>query len=290
MSYDLSVCVFIKDCFKGAFCLFESMAQLMPLADEFIVMDLGSIDGTLETLLKIETANNKVRIVHDTFYKNDASVFAELANKVVAECSHSRILYYQSDEIWHEDLIELTKDALEKDLQDYSFWRYQLRHNFQKIKWFPHPVHRIGTKESLHYTGDGMNTAKTFSTKMVSKFDFGCFMQWSDKFKHDPVKLPTDEMILDVSLTGGFLENISDRRMMHLPFWNEDMINPKMPADEEQMEVPRWIEFQRSNEDWQKKTTPFNIPQMMKWHVGKQRYELRPDLLEVLKMGGSEWR
>ncbi len=232
----------------------------------------------------------KLELYTILFTKNDASVFAELANKVVSECNHSRILYYQSDEIWHEDLIARTKVTLDLGLNDYSFWRYQLRHNFQRIKWFPHPVHRIGTKESLHYTGDGMNTNKTFSTKMVSKYDFEHFMQWSDRFKHDPPKLPTDEMILDVSLTGGFLENISDRRMMHLPFWNEDMVNPKMPADEEQMEVSRWLEFQRSNEDWQKKTTPFNIPQIMSKHVGKQRYELRSSLLEVLKMGGKEWR
>jgi hypothetical protein len=38
MSYNLSGCVFIKDCFKGAFCLFESMYQLLPLCDEFIVI------------------------------------------------------------------------------------------------------------------------------------------------------------------------------------------------------------------------------------------------------------
>ncbi len=298
MSYDLSVCVFIKDCFKGAFCLFESMAQLMPLADEFIVMDLGSTDGTLEILQEIETANDKVRIVHDTFYKNDASVFAELANKVIAECNHSRILYYQSDEIWHENLIKLTKDALNQGLEDCSFWRYQLRHNFQIVKWYPRPVHRIGNKGSLTFLDDGMNTDKSFSAKMITSKDekgndkWGSehYLQWADSYKPRPTELPTNEMILDVSLTGGFLENIPDRKRMHAPFWNEDPVNPAMDINEEQMPVDRWIVKNRNDANWYKQTSPFDIPQIMKWHVGKQRYELRDSLLEELKMGGNEWR
>ncbi|MHA2220417.1 MAG: glycosyltransferase [Candidatus Hodarchaeales archaeon] len=69
MSYNLSGCVFIKDTFAGAFCLFESMYQLLPLCDEFIVMDLGSTDGTLEVLKEIEKHNPKVKIVHSNFYE-----------------------------------------------------------------------------------------------------------------------------------------------------------------------------------------------------------------------------
>jgi len=291
MSYDLSVCVFIKDTFKGAFCLFESMAQLMPLADEFIVMDLGSTDGTLEVLLEIEKHNSKLQIAKGNLYKNDASIFAELANVVIGFCNCSRILYYQSDEIWHEGLIEVTKEMLETDIENLSFWRYQLRHNFQRIKWFPHIVHRIGTKDSLYFTDDGMNTVGAQGVRMCSNWGSGHFLQWGDRYKYNPEELPTHEMILDVSLTGGFLENIPDRRKMHAPFWNEDPINPSMPADEEGMALDRWIVRNRNDENWHRQTSPFDIPEIMRYHVGKQRYELRSELLEELKEGGTgEWR
>lgn len=286
MSYNLSGCVFIKDTFKGAFCLFESMYQLMPLCDEFIVMDLGSTDGTLETLKEIEAHNPKVRIVHGNFYEQDAAIFAHLANDLIAMCNHPHVLYYQSDEIWHEDLVELTRQALDEGKRDLLFWRVQLKYNFQYIKWFPHPVHRIGPKDNFDFTNDGMNTSRVFDSTMVSNYGLGEFTQWGDKYKTNPVALPTNEMILDVSLTGAFLDNIPDRRRMHLPFWGEGDV---MPADEGGLSVDSWYEQQGHKAEWGLHSTKFNIPEIMKYHLGKRKYTLRPQLLEALKQGDG-WR
>lgn len=286
MSYDLSGCVFIRDCFKGAFCLFESMYQLMPLCDEFLVMDLGSTDGTLEALKEIETHNDKLKIVYGKLYKNDASIFADLANELIAKCNYSHVLYYQSDEIWHEDLVKLTRRALESGERNLSFWRYQLKHNFQTIKWFPHPVHRVAPKERFNFTNDGMNTDKVFDTTMVSSYGLGEFTQWGDKYKFNPIGLPTDEMILDVSLTGGFLDNVPDRRRLHLPFWNEGDV---MPADEGGLSVDSWYDQECKRPVWELHHTKFNIPQIMRYHLGRRKYTLRPSLLEALKVGAG-WR
>ncbi|MHA2220007.1 MAG: hypothetical protein ACXACY_29295 [Candidatus Hodarchaeales archaeon] len=286
MSYNLSGCVFIKNTFKGAFCLFESMYQLLPLCDEFIVMDLGSDDGTFEVLKEIEAHNPKVQIVRSTFYEQDAAVFASLANDLIAMCSFPNVLYYQADEIWHENLVNLTKSTLDKGKRNLSFWRVQLKYNFQRIKWFPHPVHRIGARDNFEFDNDGMNTKKVFDTIMVSNYGLGEFTQWGDKYKNSPFALPTKEMILDVSLTGAFLDNIPDRRRMHLPFWNEGDV---MPADEEGRGVDDWYNWQSKNPEWGLTNTIFNIPEIMKYHLGKRKYELRPQLLEMLK-DGEGWR
>jgi glycosyltransferase involved in cell wall biosynthesis len=286
MSYNLSGCVFIKDCFKGAFCLFESMYQLLPLCDEFIVMDLGSTDGTLEALREIEAHNPKVKVVRSSFYEQDAAIFAHLANDLIAVCENPHVLYFQADEIWHEDLIKLTHQALRGGERDLSFWRVQLKYNFQDIKWFPHPVHRVGARENFDFKNDGMNTAKVFDTKMVSTYGLDYFPQWGDRFKNNPVGLPTNEMILDVSLTGGFIDNIPDRRRMHLPYWNEPDV---MPADEGGMSVDNWYAAQRDRQEWDLHSTKFNIPEIMYYHLGRRRYTLRGQLLELLK-GGERWR
>jgi len=259
------------------------MYQLMPLCDEFVVMDLGSTDGTLEILREIEAANPKLKIVYGSLYKNDAAIFADLANEVISMASYPHVLYYQADEIWHENLVELTRQALTEDKRNLSFWRYQLKYNFQQIKWFPHPVHRVGPKDNFFFTNDGMNTDKVFDSIMVSNYGLEHFTQWGDKYKDTPHHLPTNEMILDVSLTGAFLDNIPDRRRMHLPFWNEPDV---MPADEGAIGIDTWHNRQRNNSAWLSNTSEFNVPEIMEYHLGKSVYKLRPKLLEDLK----SWR
>ena len=282
MSYNISGCVFIRNTFKGAFCLFESMYQLLPLCDEFVVMDLGSDDGTLEALAQIANTNPKVRLVHSTFYENDAAIFAKLANDLIGQCKYPDVLYYQSDEVWHEELVTLTRRALDQGERDLSFWRVQLKYNLQRIKWFPHPVHRIAPKGDFDFVGDGMNTERTYATTMVSTYGFGQMAKWENEYIKYPYTLPLKEMILDVSLTGAFLDNIPDRRRMHLPFWHEGDV---MPGDEGGKAIDAWMAEQRRNEDWNNVFSPFDIPHIMKYHVGKQKYELRSWLFEELKRG-----
>lgn len=328
--YNLSAAVFVRNTFEGAFCLFESMHQLMPLVDEFLIMDLGSDDGTREVLQEIEQANAKVRLIYGRFYKQDAGVFADLANEVISHCQYPHVLYYQADEIWHEDLVELTRQALEAGKRNLAFWRVQLKYNFQRIKWFPHPVHRIGAKEDFVFTNDGMNTAKVFNADMVSElgyiikapiigerkfklsqatqaeaelkkiraeypdtemssgklWDMGMFTQWGDRYKRFPAAMPLNNMILDVSLTGAFLGNIKERRRMHLPFWGEGDV---MPADEDGLSVDQWFQRQQSNQDWHKTSSPFDIPKIMEYHLGRYHYALRPELKRALMEDKSLW-
>ncbi len=297
MSYNLSACVFIRDTFKGAFCLFEGMATLLPLVDEFIVMDLGSTDGTLEMLQEIMIANPKVALVRNSFadYETDANVFATLANELIAMCQYDNVLYYQSDEIWHENLVNFMRQEFEQGNFDLKFWRVQLRENFQKIKWFPHFVHRVGQKDNFNFVGDGMNTDRYLEPKLChSEYNSSWFPQWSTRFENHAERLPLNEMIMDVSLVGAFLENIPERRRMHTPFWHEPITS--MPSDENGLSISEWMNREReNNNNWQKDTTPFDIPSIMHYHLGKPIYRLRPDLLEALKRGtpyedDRQWR
>jgi hypothetical protein len=69
-------------------------------------------------------------------------------------------------------LVNLTKSTLDKGKRNLSFWRVQLKYNFQRIKWFPHPVHRIGARDNFEFDNDGMNTKKVFDTEMVSEIGY----------------------------------------------------------------------------------------------------------------------
>lgn len=287
----ISACMFIKDGIEGAFCPWESMATLIPLVDEYVVFDCGSTDGTLENLKSLATRNRKIRVEQGDFPINpitgqrDAGSFAEVANKAIDLCKNDLVLYHQADEIWHENLVAMMAKKLEAGIhpKGMAFWRYQLRENFQTVKWFPHAVHRVGFRDSFSFVGDGMNTSNYNDPPICSNFDGGWFIKWGDVFKDYPTLLPTHEMILDVSSIGGFIENIKLKREKHAPFWNE---NPnEINLGGYFVNLAQWYQEQQQNMNWFQRKTPFQIPEIMKGLVGETRYPMREEILLRIARG-----
>ncbi len=284
MGYPVSGCAFIRNNQEGAFCLWESMASMLPLVDEFVVMDLGSTDGTLEMLETLTKRNGRVRLVRGSFPQADASAFATLANDLIDLCRHDVVWYCQADEVPHENLLRLVEAAFERGEFDWTLWRIQYHNNFQYVKWFPHPVHRIGVKGRFHFVGDGMSTDRTWDAPVLGDYDFSWFSRWGE-LGQEGIKPYVDQMLLDVSLIGGFRDNVPARRALHAPFWHESPDIPyKMPGQEGQtwMSPVKWMEKARSDPDWTRAESPYNLPAIMRWHVGHTRYWVRQDLFEAL--------
>lgn len=272
---NISACVFIRDNNVGAFCLYESMASLLPFVDEYIVMDLGSTDGTYQVLYAIAEKNPKIKLTTGKFDVIDAGVFATLANQLVSLCKHETVLYHQADEVWHPDLLKRMEQELERGHTDMAFWRIQYRDNFQKVKWFPHLVHRIGKKGRFNFVGDGMTTDRTWDARICSQYGGEYFPQWGG-MGQDGIKPFVNEMIMDVSLVGGFRDNIVERRALHAPFWHEEPHIEGKPANV-------WQQEAMANPDWTKTESPYNLPPVMRYHVGKTRYQIRRELLDAIQ-------
>lgn len=274
----VSACTFIRNNFDGAFCVFESMASLLPFVDDMHVLDLGSTDGTLGVLEDITKYNKRVHLHHSQFSHVDAAAFADAANDCIKLATHDVVLFWQADEIWHEDLLRLMRQLFEDGCDDLSFWRYQLRENFQAMKWFPHPVHRVGRKDRFNFVNDGMNSDRTFDARLASTYGMEYFPQWGTM---DPLEIPVNEMICDVGQMGGFRDNIPMRRALHAPMWHEDSkIEGLWPDD--------WLAREYRNDNWVKPTTPFDIPYIMEHHVGRVSYGLNAEVLEALKADETE--
>lgn len=301
MNYNLSACVFIRNATQG-FCLWESLASLLHLASEFVIMDCGSTDGTVGLLREVAEANPKIKVIlRDSFPTIDAGVFATLANELIDFCHSDNVLYYQADEIWHDDLLELTRQRLEAGQFDLSFWRIQYANNFQYVKWFPHVVHRVGQKGRFNFVGDGMNSDRYNEPPMVSQWDRKYAMGWDDRDEagnvtehypgwgergHDGIRPFVHEMITDISMIGGFRDNIPERRRLHAPFWHEEPWIPyhdKETSKQHPMQASAWIEKAVNDPDWTRPESPYNLPKILRYHVGKTRYELRPELLRAIK-------
>lgn len=285
-SYPLSACTFVSSAFVGAFPVFETIAQFLPFADEVIVGNYGSTDGTAELLAEIAQHNPKIKpIFFDSFPYVDAGVFATVANDLIAMCQNDNVIFWQGDEFWHEDLLRLLEQRLDAGQFDLSFWRIQYANNFQYVKWFPHLVHRVGTKGKFNFVGDGMNTDRTWDAKICSNYGGEYFPQWGD-MGQDGIKTYVNQMIADISLLGGFRDNIPDRRKLHTPFWHEEPTIPyhlKETSQQPHMSESAWVDRAMQDEDWTKPESPYNLPKLLRWHVGKTRYELRPEVLEALK-------
>ena len=314
MKPKLSICVFIRDNNSGAFGLWESMHQLMPFADEFFVLDLGSTDGTLE-ILKDLTKNKKIRLEEGEFPVNpvtnliDAGSFAELPNAMIPTCKNDLVMYYQADEIFHDNLLEMLERRLDnlKNFDGLSFWRYQLQDNFQKIKWFPHIVHRIDYKERFTFIDDGMNTNRTNDAELLSGFNGSWFTRWGAEYslgRLEPVdenrnpyiygnkyieiktgkyarEMPTHEMILDIGKTGGFLENVIAKNRLHAPLWRSDPESISIGGI--MHNLTQWHNDQKRNPDWTRETTPFNIPKVLRGLLGQTTYPVRKDIVDAIK-------
>jgi len=281
--HDISAATFIKDNISGAFCLFESMACYLHLVEDMTIIDLGSTDGTLRILQDIAATNPRIRVIQSHFSKVDAGAFADVANDCVASWQRDSGLFWQADEIPHEDMLTLLDQKLSEGVRDLAFWRYQLKENFQLMKWPPHPVHRLGTRTNgkFHFVDDGMNSDRQWEPGICSDWDMGWFIRWGEEFKDDFTKLPTHEMVMDVSANGGFLDNIVQKRIFHAPMWHE---RPNV----DQIPVKKWIVDQRNNPNWHHTSTPFNIPHIMKWHVGRTTYAVRASLVTALKYNTTE--
>ena len=83
-------------------------------------------------------------------------------------------------------------------------------------------------------------------------------------------------MILDVGKSGAFRDTIRARAEQHFPFWSDDWPN----VDGERLDI--WWEREKDNPNWDKEGTAFDIPKIMRYHLGKPIYELRTDLLVAL--------
>jgi hypothetical protein len=298
MIYPVSGCAFIKDNQTGAFCLFESMASVLPLVSEYVVMDLGSTDGTAEALDAIAAHNPKVKVKRGGWPSTDANAFAVLANDLMHHhCENEVCWYHQADEVPHERLLRMVRDRFEAGADDLAFWRVQLGYNFQAPKWLPHVVHRVGRKgPRFNFVGDGMNTDRFMEPPICSDYGGGWFMRWGQMWDAEGVAglAPyMHQMVLDVSLVGGFRDNVVGRRAMHAPFWHEEPVVPYRREGERhdrQLRGPDWQAEAEADPRWTRADTPFDVPRVMRWHLGRTRYELRQELFDALCAGDEACR
>lgn len=294
---------FIKDNIKGGFALFESMAMVLPIVDSFIVVDMGSTDGTLEILQDIAKRNNRITVKQEKWTCSEPKAFADIANRCVELCPTDNTFFYQSDEVLHEVLSKKVKEFYQQGIYEMSFERIQLSHGLNIVKWLPHQVCRSLTKGRRHYDKDGMSVNDHGGTTMMCINPDNGHWNESRGFKwHEPKPgiffdnknpsstnaimneiFPWEYFIVDVS--SSFRDNQIDKKKLHSPFWgpHDNDING--------IHKDQWAKRAMTEPFWDQKKPEFTrLPKILKDLVGVTRYPVRDDVIDSLKRDDySKW-
>ena len=218
----------------------ESINAVLPYVDELLVVDAQSTDGTKELV------NNmvNVRVIH-TDWGTDAGETLARLHALHTECKYDTILHFEADEVYDYFLLNRIKSQLHH--KSLAVYRIQVEQNFQRVRWYSELVHRVfkkGTVKKVGHTTD----------------------------KHDEAFAVNPEFGLLWDVTNCFRDNYMDRIQQQAKLWN---------GEPNQSFVP--IHFKHSTIDypdnfldqphWTFKTTPLDIPEILKPLVGKTKYE-----------------
>ena len=108
---------FVRDAVRFGYPMVESVRSILPLCDEFVLAVGDSEDGTLAIAEQIDP---KVRILRTTWNEElkgqDGSVFAEETNKAFRQLRRDLdwAFYIQSDEVLHEDYLDIISEAMHR--------------------------------------------------------------------------------------------------------------------------------------------------------------------------------
>ncbi len=255
---------FVRNALSLGYPIIEAVYNLLPLASELILVDCGSTDGTKE-LLQSLTVNPHIQVHHDTWIPgrggkniNDSG---NLCHKL---CNYDTIVFVEGDEVWEENLVETARIQLDAGNNHLKFWRFQLTQNFQRSSWYLereqllNRIFRRGSCLIVEANSDLAHTA--IEVPITAGYIVDCRNNFRDLY------LQRDQALKEIY-------GSDDGKIRMVPAHSNYSwaMTPAQVAQE--LQDVRWT--------WT--TTPFRLPKILTWHLGRPRYEVRPELVERLK-------
>ena len=148
MNKDETVSV-LMSCFNGAHWIEEAIISVLnqthPI-DEFVIVDDGSTDNSLEIVKKWSDKNNKIKII-----SKDNTGLADSLNVGIRASSCDWIARIDVDDIWHKDRLKKQIDisSKDKDIQFVSGSTIEINSQGQEIKHFKYPTKHKALRNNL---------------------------------------------------------------------------------------------------------------------------------------------
>jgi hypothetical protein len=236
---------FIHNALHAGYPIAEAINAVAAFVDEVVVVDMQSNDGTRELLARLG-----VRIL-DGWWEPGRDEYCLSRNYALhTECRGETILHFEADEVYEKRLVfRLIDLARRGQVSDLAVYRIQVEQNFQRVRWYPHLVHRVFPRGSTIKKGHTTNRASE-----AYPVDLSWGFLWD--------------------ITNCFRDNWLDRVEQQAELWGDP--NYLMVAGHVNHDVIRRRELAEAalrDPRWTWKTTPLAIPAELQPLVGKVRYE-----------------
>ena len=252
---------FIHNALNGGYPVFEAMAVVLPYVNEMVVVDMASDDGTRELLDRVAASANKghIKIVDGEWWPGKAGRCLSYAHSLHEQhCTHDMIWHFEADEVFGMDLAQYVYEDYMELPRDVAVMRIQLEQNFQRVRWYPEPVHRIFPKGSVTKSG---HTTTRHANAMPS-LPMECGLLWD--------------------ITNCFRDNWQGRVEQQAELWGTapNYLYAEFHIQESVMELPYYMNDFLHQPHWIWTDCPFKLPEVLKVHVGSTRYVPNLDFFE----------
>lgn len=175
----LSGFTFIHNGIEGGYPFIEAIYSVWPFLDEIVVIDADSDDGTLDVLLQM---GDKVRVI-DARWGNRAGETLARLHAMNELCRGDVIVHFEADEVWDPNLLGVVTYQIRYGQgRDFVVYRIQVEQNFQRVRWYPWPVHRVFPRGSVKKIGESTNR---HGQAMVVSADHGLLWDCTNCFRDD---------------------------------------------------------------------------------------------------------
>jgi len=249
----ISAFSYVHNAIEGGYPIVEAISAVLPFVDELMIVEAESTDGTMNLLTEIQAKQpNKIRIIGGSWGTGGGETLAHL-HSLHAACVNGIILHFEADEVWDPFLAHSVCAGVRNNTlgPDVRVWRLQIEQNFQRIRWYPEPVHRVFPKNSVIKVGQTTDRDTGWLMKPETGFLWDCTNCFRDNWigrLDQQSKLRGDEPLNVMAVPG------------------HASLPPTMG------DVSTWSEF-FEQDHWTWTETPLAIPDILKPLVGKAKYE-----------------
>lgn len=251
---------FIHNALEAGYPIFEALDAVRRFVDEIVIVDMQSTDGTREVLEHKYSANavvHPVHIIDGEWQPGGAGACLEKAHSLYRECNGDIIWHFEADEVYSGGLAGYIHAGISSgNMTNIVVPRIQVEQNFQRARWYPEYVHRVFPKDS-RVVKRGHTTDKHImhvDAKHEVNVSVGLLWDVTNCFRDNCIKRFQNQ----AELWGHELRC----RFAHFHAFESVIEYKDKDLAAAYLQLPHW--------KW--KSSPFNLPQSLKYLVGVTDY------------------